>query len=88
MTPDQRNTILAYKRLFSGLDGQVVLEDLKKLSHHGQSPNFMDAYGRTDPFAFFRKEGQKIVVRHILRKIETDFEKPEQKVITDERTDL
>jgi hypothetical protein len=83
LTPDQRNIVLAYKRLFSSLDGQAVLEDLKKLSRHGQSPNFIDAQGRTDPFAFFRQEGQKVVIRHIIRKVETDFEQPEQKAITE-----
>lgn len=87
MTEDQRQLVLAYKKVFFGPDGEKVLNDLKRLARHGQSPNFIDANGRTDPFAFFRQEGQKVVIRHIVRKIETDFDKPEPKAITDERTD-
>jgi hypothetical protein len=85
LTPDQRNIVLAYKKVFSSIEGQLVLEDLKRLAKHGQSPNFIDANGRTDPMAYFRQEGQKVVIRHIIRKIDTDFDKPEQKAISDER---
>jgi hypothetical protein len=85
MTPEQRNIVLAYKKVFSSIEGQLVLEDLKRLAKHGQSPNFIDATGHTDPYAYFRQEGQKVVIRHIIRKVDTDFDKPDTKALSDER---
>ncbi len=80
MTDEEKTIqlVMDYKRTFETLEGKRVLANLRKISRFDLSVIPTGNDGHTDIYEVMRNEGQRSVVLHILKKIETDLSKPKQ----------
>jgi len=58
----------AYWSVFNSDDGQLILEDLRRLSNYDLSVCPVGNDGHTDIYDVMRNEGKRAVVVHIIRK--------------------
>lgn len=81
MDPEERSGI--FKRIFSGIDGKLLLEDLKIRCSEYDSMAKPDPQGPVvDPYTLYFTEGQRSVVKYIESMIEYEPQEKSDAVTT------